>query len=316
MRIPTPGPRRTAPFSIAILLVAVAGLVAACAGAASAPMPAASPASGGGADGANAGAPGRQDVGGFAPPADEGSNGEAFRDDARIIRTGSLQLEVEDVRAALAAGRTAVTGFGGYIGASQQYNDGEQITATVSYRIPVDRWEDALDAFRGLGTPVAEETNAIEVTDQIVDLDARIRNLRASETALVRHASEAARVSDLLEIEARLSEVRGQIEQLTAQRQNLSDRAAFATLDVTFGTEILAIQVAAEQWDPQTEVDRAGASLLNVLQALTTVGIWFVIVWVPVLAILALVLGIVVFVARRLGFLRRREQPIPPGAAA
>lgn len=313
MRIPTPGPRRTSPLSIAIMLVALAGLVAACAGAASAPMPAASAPS---AEGANGGAaPGRQDAAGLAPPGDEGPGGDAFRDDAKIIRTGTLQLEVEDVRAALAAGRTAVTGFGGYIGASQQYNDGDQITATVSYRIPADRWEDALDAFRALGTPVSEETNALEVTDQIVDLDARIRNLRASETALVRHASEAARVSDLLEIEARLSEVRGQIEQLTAQRENLADRAAFATLDVTFGTEILAIRVAAENWDPQTEVDRAGASLLNVLQALTTVGIWFVIVWVPVLAILAVILGIVVFVARRLGFLRRREQPMPPAAA-
>lgn len=314
MRIPTFVSLRSSPLAFASLLIVLAGLAVGCATGASAPMAAgASPASGSGLARDTSGE--GQRVGGAQPPGGDGSEPDAFQDDAQIIRTGSLQLEVEDVRAALAAGRTAVTGLGGYIGASQQYNDGEQITATVSYRIPADRWEEALDAFRTLGTPVAEQTNAVEVTDQIVDLDARIRNLRASETALVRHASEAARISDLLEIEARLSDIRGQIEQLTAQRANLADRAAFATLDVTFGTEILAIQVAAEQWDPQTEVDRAGASLLSVLQALTTVGIWFVIVWVPVLAILAVVLGIVLFVARRLGLLRRREQPMPPAAA-
>jgi hypothetical protein len=304
MRIPTSGTART--LSIGLLFVLGVALAGCGSGAASAP--------GGGQEPAPDAAGGTPErVAGDGQ--DGGTTSDAYRDDAKIIRTGSLQLQVTDVRLALDAARRTVTDMGGYIAASQQYNDGDHITANVTYRFPVERWEAALDAFRALGDPIAEQTDAAEVTDQIVDLDARIRNLRASETALVRHASEAVKISDLLEIEARLSEVRGQIEQLTAQQKNLEDRAAYATLDITFGTEILAVQEAARQWDPQADVDRAGASLIGFLQALATAGIWFVIVWLPILIGLAVVVGVAFFLARRLGFLRRHRPPMPPAAA-
>ena len=316
MRIPTSGAPRTLSITLLVALVIV---LAACASAAA-------PAGDGGA------AQSAPSAGPAAAPDQAGAgelngrsganlvdgDGNAVRDDAKIIRTGSLQMDVADVRDALRKGRDLATGFGGYIGASQQYRDGDSITATVSYRLPVDRWEEALDAFRALGDPIGEQTDAVEVTDQIVDLDARIRNLKASETALVRHAAEAVKISDLLEIESRLSDVRGQIEQLTAQQKNLVDRAAYATLDVTYGTEIAAVTKAASDWDPKSEVDRAGASLIGFLQALTSAGIWFAIVWLPILLGVGLVAGVTFVIARRLGLVRRRVQPpvAPPPAAA
>jgi len=116
-----------------------------------------------------------------------GGNGDqvAIVDSAKIVRTGSLELQVADVTKALTGGREAMAALGGYIGSSQQQRSGDQTVATVTYRIPVARWEDALAAMRGLGTVISEATDAAEVTAQIVDLDARIRNLKASEVALV-----------------------------------------------------------------------------------------------------------------------------------
>lgn len=298
-----------------VIVILVVGLVAACASAGSAASPApenvgrpaASPGSGVGS-GQGAGA-----VGGEQPRPD----GFAPRDDAQIIRTGSVQVEVDDVRTALSRARDLITGMDGYIGASQQFTYEGSVTATVSYRVPGDRWEDALDGIRALGEAVAEQTNAVEVTDQIVDLEARIRNLKASETALVRHAANAERITDLLEIESRLTDIRGQIEQLTAQQANLEDRAAFATLDVTYGTEVAAIEVASREWDPKAEVDRAGASLVGFLQALTTAGIWFAIVWLPILLVFGLLVVAGYAIARRLGFVRRNRPPlVPPTAPA
>jgi hypothetical protein len=314
MRIPTSGAPRT--LSISLLIALVIGL-AACASAGA-------PAGGDGAlQSAMSAAPAAADeqgsglLGGRASNVEAYADGNAMRDDAKIIRSGSLQLDVADVRDALRKGRDLATGFGGYIGASQQYRDGDSITANVSYRLPVERWEEALDAFRALGDPIGEQTDAIEVTDQIVDLDARIRNLKASETALVRHAADAVKIADLLEIESRLSDVRGQIEQLTAQQKNLVDRAAYATLDVTYGTEIAAVTKAASDWDPKAEVDRAGASLIGFLQALTSAGIWFAIVWLPILLGVGLVAGVIFVIARRLGLIRRIQPPVaPPPTAA
>ena len=325
MRFPTAGAKRT--LVLTLILTAAASLAVACSGSAAAPdlsargaaaAPAALPAdgsTGSSTEGGQGGTPVTPApiAGGIGST---GANGTAIQDGARIVRTGSLQLDVKDVKTSLNAARDAITGMGGYIGASQQSNDGTSIVATVTYRIPESRWEEALAALRSLGDEVGEKTDAAEVTNQIVDLAARIRNLQASETALVRHAADSAKISDLLEVESRLTDVRGQIEQLTAQQKNLENQAAYGTLAVTFGTEVAAVQKAAAQWDPKTEVDRAGASLIGFLQTLTTAGIWFAIVWLPMLIALAIVLGIGLVIARRLGFFRRAAPPLPPAPVA
>jgi hypothetical protein len=188
--------------------------------------------------------------------------------------------------------------------------------ATITYRIPADRWDDTLDAIRKLGTVVAEKTDANEVTGQLVDLDARIRNLKASETALVGYAEKAPKVSDLLEIEARLTDTRGEIERLSAQQAQLTDQVALATLTVTFGTEVVAVTQAAARWDPAAEVDRASATLISAVQGLISLLIVLVIVWLPLLLGAGIVVAIVWAVARRLGWLRPAGSvpPIaPPG---
>ena len=115
-----------------------------------------------------------------------------------------------------------------------------------------------------------------------------------------------------LEIESRLSDVRGQIERLTAQKVNLENQAAYATLTVTFGTEIIAITQAADRWNPQAEVDRAGANLVGFLQTITGAAIWFVIVWLPMLLSIGLVAALAIYVGRRLGLIGRSSPPLPP----
>jgi hypothetical protein len=202
-----------------------------------------------------------------------------------------------------------------YISASRQTTDGDERVASVTYRIPSGRWEEALTAFRGLGKILDEQTDAVEVTSQIVDLEARIKNLRASETALQAIAAQTTKISDVLEVQARLTEVRGQIEQLDAQRALLEDQAGFATLTVTFGRAVVAVQEAAKGWDAATEVDRASATLVNILQALTSAGIWFGIVWLPVLLALGIVIFLAWFVLRRVGVLGDRNPTIPPPPA-
>ena len=176
----------------------------------------------------------------------------APRDDLKIVYTGSLQLVVDDLATALAKAKTAVLATGGYIGASQESNDGDNSVATITYRIPATRWEDAIGDLRGLATKVvAEQTDATEVGGQLVDLDARIRNLRASEASLQQIAKGAGKISDLLEVEAQLTAVRGQIEQLEGQRAQLQDQVAYGTLVTTFGLEVVQVQAAGAGLGPE-----------------------------------------------------------------
>ncbi len=230
-----------------------------------------------------------------AAPADRGSqtgSGAASLDNnLQIVYTGSLQLVVADVTQALAKAKTAVEAAGGYIAASQESNSSDKPTAVITYRIPATSWEDTIGRLRGVATKVvSEETQAQEVGAQVVDLQARITNLRASEAALQGIAQNTAKVSDLLEVQAQLSDVRGQIEELDAQLKRLQDQVSYGTLVTTFGLEVQQVQTAAKAWDPAADVDGATAAMISLGERLVSGAIWFAIVWVPILAVLLAVL--------------------------
>jgi hypothetical protein len=297
---------------IIVLGLAFSFVLAACAGSASAPTsgdrtgsePQAAPAlpAEGQGSGQNSGQGG----------VDENGNPSlALRDDLKIVYTGALQLVVADLPQALAKGRAAVAAVGGYIGASQESNADDRSVATITYRVPADRWEEVIASLRGLATEVVfEQTQATEVGGQIVDLEARLRNLRASEESLVAIAKGTGKISDLLLVEEQLTQVRGQIEQLDAQRAQLEDQVAFGTLVATFGTEVMAVQETAKGWDPTQDVDGALATLIGAGQAIVSAGIWFAIVWLPVLLVLLLLALVIRFAYRRFG---PKPKPTQPG---
>jgi hypothetical protein len=240
-------------------------------------------------------------------------------DDSKIIRTGTMTLEVSDLPKALTTARDAIVGLGGYVGASTTSNESSKPSAQITYRIPADKWEPALDALRGLNgltdKVVAEHTEAVEVTGQVVDLQANIANLQASEIALQGIAEKATKISDVLEVQAQLTATRGQIQTLAAQLKDLNDRSAYATLTVDFSVPVVAVDVAAKGWEPTTVVDEAAASMVSILQNLATAGIWFVIVWLPILIVLGVLTAVVIGIGRRLGLGRPRADLTPPPAA-
>jgi hypothetical protein len=231
-------------------------------------------------------------------------------DDVLIVRTGRLDLQVDALDDALAAADAAVSAAGGYVAASERAGDGERASATVTYRVPVDRWESTLTALREVGTKVvAEQTSSEEVTSQVVDLGARLDNLRATEAALQAIMAKATRIPDVLEVQAQLTSVREEIERLTAQKQALEERAALATLVVSFSPPpVVAVTQVQEGWDPAAEVDRATATLVGLGQGLASAAIWVGIVVLPLLLLVAAGAAVAWVVARR----ARRRPPTGP----
>ena len=247
-----------------------------------------------------------------------GGGNLAFRDDAKVIKTGTLSLKVEELDATLKKARSAIVALGGYVAGSDESNDGDRTQATIVYRIPAARWDDALDALRGLAVKVdGEQTNAVEVTGQVLDLDARIRNLRATEEALQAIMVKATKISDILEVQQQLTIVREQIEQLSTEKAHLEDQAALGTLSVSYTVPVPAVTETAKGWDPAAEVDRAIASLFGLLQGIASIGIWLLIVGLPILLAGALAVAVLLLVLRRLGLGRgRRMDVLPPSTPA
>lgn len=297
------------PLSLLLILVAILALVAACSsGAAVAPGP---PESRGDALG---GVPVADKVPSGQP--DEGT-GDKARDDALIVRTGSLDLEVTDFDASLAKARTAITGLGGYVSGSQMALDGDRPYASITYRIPSARWDDALIALKGLAVKaLGEQTQAIEVTTAVVDLEARLDNLRATERSLQAIMVQATKIPDILEVQGQLTNVRGQIEQLVGERDHLKDQAAYGTLTVGWTVPLAAVTQAQQDWDPAKTVDEAIAQLVQLGQGVFSIAIWFAIVGLPLLLVGLLVVVVALAATRRTGLGRRPSVPTPPSGSA
>jgi hypothetical protein len=220
--------------------------------------------------------------------------------DLLIIKTGTLSLQVTGLDTAITAATQKITELGGYASASDRSGDGEDASASITFRIPAARWEEALAGLRGIADKVlAEKSSTEDVTGQVIDLGARIKNLEATERALQAIMDRATEIKDVLTVQSELTKVRGEIEEMAAQKGHLEEQAAMSTLTVSFGLKPNPVQLEQQGFDPTAEAEQASASLVSVLQGVATAGIWFAIVWLPILLFLALVGGIGLVIARR-----------------
>jgi hypothetical protein len=244
------------------------------------------------------------DYGTDTQSAGDGSSGSlpytAAADGSVIIKTGQLSLEVADVDKAVGEAQAAVAAAGGYVSSSNRSGSGDYASATITFRVPATKWDDTLAALRKVGSKVlSEQTDAVDVTMQVVDLNARIDNLKKTEQALQAIMEKATTVKDVLDVQTQLSQTQGEIEQLTAQRDHLNDQAAMSTLTVTMSLPGPTVTTQATQdWTLGDQVDQAVAALVRIGQGIATIGVWAVIVALPV-AFGLLVLFVLYVIARR-----------------
>jgi Domain of unknown function (DUF4349) len=244
-----------------------------------------------------------------APAPDEGGGVtgdglDAAQADRSIIKTGEITVEVEDVAETTGAVRALAVQLDGYISSSFQGEFDE--SATLTMRIPADRFDEALAALHELdGEVKAEATREEDVTATVVDLEARLTNLRAAEVEYRELLDRAERIEDILAIQNQLFQVRGEIEAMQAQLDYFNDQAAMATLTVTIVPG--AVEQATTDFDPGAIVQDTVAQLVAVGQSLVAAGIWFVIVGLPVILVLAIVVYVLIRVMRRVNPAKAKE---------
>ncbi|MEY2426201.1 MAG: hypothetical protein QOI61_1773, partial [Actinomycetota bacterium] len=153
---------------------------------------------------------------------------------------------------------------GGFVSSSDS-SKGTDRQTTLTLRVPAAAYDTTLTALRRLGKVADETLGGKDVTSTLVDLDARLRSLRAQESALNTLLAKANTVGETLQVAQAAAEVRTQIEQLAAQQAQLADQADFATITL----RILGPHVAVDS-DPKPEpllvesFQRAGAGTLAV----------------------------------------------------
>ncbi|MFH8976527.1 DUF4349 domain-containing protein [Streptomyces sp. NPDC017890] len=153
---------------------------------------------------------------------------------AHIIRTASLTVRVEDAPKALDAARAATENAGGYIGDETTTRDDEGNERTeVVLRVPVERYEEVLAGLEGAGKLLERKSKAQDATDQVVDVESRVKSQRASVVRVRELMDRATRLSDVVTLEGELSTRQAELEALLARQAALKDRTSLATITLS-----------------------------------------------------------------------------------
>lgn len=223
-----------------------------------------------------------------------------------VIRTANLQLLVEKVDDAEAQVRRLADTRGGFVLSSQSSGEESQRRATVEMKVPAQRFDEVIAELTKLAVKVdAQDVKGQDVTDEYIDLESRLRNLRAVEARLQQFLSEAKRIEELLQINQQLGEIQGQIEEAQGRITYLKQSAALSTITVSLYAKVDVAVVPEEGWSPGTTARAAARSLIVFGQGLADIGIVLGI-WAP----LWLPMVIVTL------WLRRRHRRPAPAAPA
>ena len=245
-----------------------------------------------------------------APANNQGSSTTALEDRA-VVTTGEMGIRSADVGAASAQVTQIVADLGGRIDARSEQT-GTYVYTSLTVRVPADRYDALVEELRGVGSVEYVETSVVDVTTEQVDLDARIASLEASVTSLRQMLAQATNVSDMLEVEATLSDREAELQSLKAQRAALADQVAMSTLYVKVSNDELANPTEPDNGGFFGGLQAGWNALLGFFSGLLTV-FGFMLPGLVVLAILGAIVLLIVRAALRSQ--RSRRAAGPNGAA-
>ncbi len=172
-------------------------------------------------------------------PTPEPGNSRTTGRDRSVIQTASLSLLVTKAEETVQAVTDLVLGAGGFVENIDLFEVSEDVkNGSMVVRVPEDKLRTMTESIKGLAIRVEHESlNSQDVTDQIVDLEARLKNLRASEVQLRTLLARAGEIADILEVERELTRTRGEIEQYQAQLESVKSRVSYSIISLELTSE-------------------------------------------------------------------------------
>jgi Domain of unknown function (DUF4349) len=160
---------------------------------------------------------------------------ELILDDRKLIKTGTVELESDDVDELLGQLEGVVSAHQGLIDSEdvRTDDDGDAESATIVVRVPVDRFEAAVDDITKLGELVREQTSSEDVTTRVADVDARVASAQRSIAQLQVLFDRAERLRDVIRLESELARRQADLESLQAQQSALARQTALSTIHVS-----------------------------------------------------------------------------------
>ncbi len=152
-----------------------------------------------------------------------------------IIRTGSLTVEADDVNKRRQEAITVITGLKGQVASENTGDDanGNISRANLVLKVPSTSYDAAIDGLSKLGKRLQIHQESSDVTEQVVDVDSRIRTQRASLDRMRALLAKANTIGEIVSVESELTRREADLESLLAKQKNLALQTELATLNLT-----------------------------------------------------------------------------------
>lgn len=235
--------------------------------------------------------------------------------DRKIIRNADLTIETDSPEGALRKITSIAEGQGGFVVTSELKNSDvtgqpkPAQTVTVVARVPSSQFDQAVEQILATGNRVIQQkTTGQDVSEEYLDLEARIRTKKALEAQFLEIMKQARKVSDALEVQSQLADVRTEIERLEGRRRFLENQSAMSTITATLQMPAPLVVATTTGFGHSVKqafgdaVDTAASIILFVVQA--------VIVLIPIAVLIVLPAWLVWRVLRRRFVLTKKTEPV------
>lgn len=211
---------------------------------------------------------------------------QALIQERLIIRTGNLAVVVADTDESLDQIGRLVEELDGWVVSSDFHQTDGAKAGSLTVRVPAERYDEAVARIKDSAMEVrTESSNSQDVTEEYVDLSARLESLEATADRVRTFLDEARNVEEALAVNQELSRLESDIESLKGRLQYLSQSAAFSTLTIHITPDELSQPIEVAGWQPQGAARTALETLIAALQGIADVVIWLAIFCLPLIII-------------------------------
>jgi hypothetical protein len=220
-----------------------------------------------------------------------------------VIKDTSLSLVVNDVAGSITKIEDITKSLGGFLVNSYLSRPQEAANGNITIRVPEDKRTDALNQFKKLSVKVISESIiGTDVTDQYVDLDARLTTLNKTKAKFESILDQATAINDLLNVQREIINLQSQIDSLKGQQNYLSQSAKLAKITLYVSTDELTLPYApTDSWRPLVIFKQAVRSMVTSLRGIGSLLIWL-------LAYLPIIIPIILLI----WFFNRRSKLLQP----
>lgn len=207
--------------------------------------------------------------------------------ETKIIKSGSLRFQTDDLEQTYTQIQSAVKKYKALIKNDAQTNNDYQLSRTINIRIPNENFDAFIaDISKGVNYFDIKEISSQDVTEEYIDVASRIKTKKVLEQRYLELLKKASKVSEMLEIESQLSEIREEIEAKEGRLQYLQNKVSMSTVDLTFYKPIAQGRKATVSYG-----GRMGNAFVTGFNGISNffielLGIWPVIVTLVVLILL------------------------------